>query len=104
MESEWKKKWVEDIDYLKEELINNHINLFAYTKEDEFNKKIEELKKIIDKLDYEEMKVEISRIIASIRDAHTSLIFPARRFIPLKFYCFNDGVYIINSTKEIKFI
>lgn len=100
MKSEWKKKWVEDIDYLKEELIKNHINLFAYTKEDEFNKKIEELKKIIDKLDYEEMKVEISRIIASIRDAHTSLIFPARRFIPLKFYYFNDGVYIINSTKD----
>ncbi|WP_066893398.1 S41 family peptidase [Clostridium nigeriense] len=100
MESIWNKKWIEDIDYLKDELINNHINLFAYTKEDEFNKKIEELKKIIDKLDYEEMKVEISRIVASIRDAHTSLIFPARRFIPLRFYYFNDGVYIINTTKD----
>lgn len=100
MDSNWKKKWIEDIDYLKEELINNHINLFAYTKEDEFNKKIEKLKEMIDELDYEEMKVEISRIVASIGDAHTSLIFPARRFIPLKFYYFNDGVYIINSTRE----
>lgn len=100
MDSNWKKKWIDDIDYLKEELINNHINLFAYTKEDEFNKKIEKLKEMIDELDYEEMKVEISRVVASIKDAHTSLIFPARRFIPLKFYYFNDGVYIINSTKD----
>lgn len=100
MTSIWNKKWVEDIDYLKEELIRNHVNLFAYIEKDEFNKKIEELKKIIDKLDYEEMKVEISRITASIRDAHTRLIFPARKFIPLKFYNFNDGVYIINSTKD----
>lgn len=100
MKSVWNKKWEEDIDYLKEELIKNHVNLFANIEEDEFNKKIEELKKIIDTLDYEEMKVEISRITASIRDAHTSLIFPTRKFIPLKFYSFNDGVYIINSTKD----
>ncbi|WP_288221242.1 S41 family peptidase [uncultured Clostridium sp.] len=100
MENKWNQLWIEDIDYLKEKLINNHINLFAYTKEEDFNKRIESLKKMIDKLDYEEMKVEISRVIASIKDAHTSLIFPARRFIPLKFYYFNDGVYIINSTKD----
>lgn len=100
MENKWNKLWIEDIDYLKEELINNHINLFAYTKEEDFNKRIQSLKKMIDKLDYEEMKVEISRVIASIKDAHTSLIFPASRFIPLKFYYFNDGVYIINSTKD----
>ena len=35
-----------------------------------------------------------------LRDAHTSLIFPAKSFIPLKFYYFNDGVYIINTCKE----
>lgn len=100
MNNEWKNKWIEDIDYLRDELIKNHTNLFAYTKEDEFNEKIEKLKEMIDELDYEEMKVEISRVVASIKDAHTSFIFPARRFIPLKFYYFNDGIYIINTTKD----
>ena len=100
MSNEWKNKWIEDIDYLKDELIKNHANLFAYIKEDEFNEKIEKLKGMIDELDYEEMKVEISRVVASIKDAHTSLVFPARRFIPLKFYYFNDGVYIIDTTKN----
>lgn len=100
MKNKWNEMWIEDIDYLKEQLINNHVNLFAYTKEEDFNEKIEYLKNMIDKLDYEEMKVEISRVIASIKDAHTSLVFPARRFIPLKFYYFNDGAYIIDSTKD----
>ena len=99
MENKWEKKWVEDIEYLKEEIKKRHNNLFAYTAEESFNEKIENLKSMVNELDYEEMKVEISRVVASLKDAHTSLIFPAKRFIPLKFYCFNDGVYIINTCK-----
>ncbi|EJT5932911.1 peptidase S41 [Clostridium perfringens] len=99
MENKWEKKWVEDIEYLKEELKKMHKNLFAYTEEESFNEKIENLKSMVNELDYEEMKVEISRVVASLKDAHTSLIFPAKMFIPLKFYCFNDGVYIINTCK-----
>ena len=100
MDNTWEKKWLEDIGYLKEELKKKHKNLFAYSEEESFNEKVENLKNMINQLDYEEMKVEISRIVASIKDAHTSLIFPAKRFIPLKFYYFNDGVYIINTCKD----
>lgn len=96
----WEKKWIEDIDYLKNALINNHCNLFAYTEKEEFNKKVEDLKKIVNELDYDEMKVEISRVIASIKDAHTSLLFPAKNFIPLKFYYYEDGIYIIDTARE----
>lgn len=99
MENTWEKKWVEDIEYLKEELKKRHNNLFAYTAEESFNEKIENLKDMVNELDYEEMKVEISRVVASLKDAHTSLIFTAKRFIPLKFYYFNEGVYIINTCK-----
>lgn len=100
MENTWEKKWIEDIDYLKGELKEKHVNLFAYTDEDSFNEKVESLKKIINQLDYEEMKVEISRIVASLKEAHTALTFVAKKFIPLKFYYFHDGVYIIDTSKE----
>lgn len=102
MNKNWNEKWTEDINFLKEELIKNHINLFAYTTAESFNKKIEDLKKIIDQLDYEEIKVEIAKIVASIKDAHTFMVFPARKFLPLKFYYFDDGIYIIDTTKEYK--
>ena len=45
------------------------------------------------------MKVELSRLVAMIKDAHTAISFPVERYIPLKFYCFVDGVYIIQVSK-----
>ena len=59
MENTWEKKWVEDIEYLKEELKKRHKNLFVYTEEESFNEKIENLKNMVNDLDYEEIKVEI---------------------------------------------
>nr|WP_243447064.1 hypothetical protein [Clostridium perfringens] len=47
MENTWEKKWVEDIEYLKEELKKRHKNLFAYTEEESFNEKIENLKDMV---------------------------------------------------------
>ncbi|MGL5822659.1 MAG: peptidase S41 [Sarcina sp.] len=100
MNKNWNEKWNEDIDFLKKELKRKHKNLFAYTNEESFNNKIQELKQIINQLDYEEIKVEIAKIIASLKDAHTFMIFPARKFLPLKFYYFEDGIYIIDTTKK----
>lgn len=100
MSKNWKEKWIEDIDFLKNELKEKHKNLFAYTNEYIFDEKIKDLKELIDQLDYEEMKVEIAKLIASLKDAHTFMVFPAKKFLPLKFYYFDDGVYIIDATKE----
>lgn len=99
MSNNWEKKWIEDIDFLKSKLINNHKNLFFTTTREEFEEKIETLKSIINNLDYDEMKVELSRIVASIKDAHTSIEFPVNKYLPFKFYYFNDGIYITKVTK-----
>lgn len=100
--STWEEKWIEDIDYLKDSLIRKHANLFANITKEEFNHNIETLKNIVNELDYEEMKVEISKIVASVKDAHTAVIFPSKRYIPLKFYWFEEGIYIINTTEKYK--
>ncbi|MGL4991583.1 MAG: peptidase S41 [Sarcina sp.] len=100
MSKNWKEKWIEDIDFLRDELKEKHKNLFAYTSEKNFNEKIKDLKEIIDQLDYEEMKVEMAKLVASLRDAHTFMVFPAKKFLPFKFYYFYDGIYIIDTTKE----
>jgi len=34
-----------------------------------------------------------------IKDAHTAIAFPVEKYLPLKFYCFDDGVYIIQVSK-----
>ncbi len=102
MDKSWEDKWIEDIDYLTENLISRHKNLFFNVSKEEFQCRILKLKSMINDLDYEEMKVELSRLVASIKDAHTCISFPINRYIPLKFYYFNDGIYIVRVTKDYK--
>jgi len=99
MNKNWEEKWIEDIDYLKDSLREKHKNLFVNISREEFQKKALELKSNVNYLDYDEMKVELSRLVASIKDAHTAIYFPVERFIPLRFYCFSDGIYIIDVSK-----
>ena len=99
MKRTWEERWLEDIDYLKETLSKKHANLYFSVSKEKFEERVFELKSKINELDYDEMKVEISRLVAMIKDAHTAIAFPVEKYIPLKFYCFADGVYIIQVSK-----
>lgn len=46
------------------------------------------------------MIVEVSKLLATVGDAHTSLSFDSKGKYPFVFYCFNDGIYIIDSLPE----
>ena len=102
MKSQWEEKWLEDIEFLKEDLIEKHKNLFFNISRKEFDSRIDKLKSMIGDLDYEEIKIEISRVVASIGDAHTSVAFPANKYLPIKFYWFEDGIYIIRTSEAYK--
>ena len=102
MSNSWEEKWIDDIDYLKDNLIEKHKNLFLNISREEFENKLRDLKSSINELDYDEMKVELSRVVASVRDAHTSLAFPVKKYIPLDFYWFKEGIYIVNTTDKHK--
>ncbi|BCZ46227.1 peptidase S41 [Clostridium gelidum] len=99
MNKNWEERWTEDIDYLKKSLITKHKNLFFNVDQKEFEKKVLELKLSVNNLDYDEMKVELSRLVAMVKDAHTSIYFPVERYMPLRFYCFSDGIYITAVSK-----
>lgn len=94
MKDTWECKWIEDIDFLRDNLIEKHCNLFCNIKKKEFLTYVNNLKEEINNLDFNDMKVELSRIVASIGDAHTAIAFPVKYFIPVEFYYFKDGVYI----------
>lgn len=102
MNNSWEQKWLEDIDFLSSNLKSKHKNLFFNISEEDFNYKIDSLKLRINDLDYNEMKVEISRVVASIGDAHTALTFPAKKYLGVKFYWFEDGIYIIRGTYKYR--
>ena len=98
MDDERTEKWRKDIDQLAECLPKKHKNLFHKTQSKAFHNKIGRLRKNLHTFDDIEVLVNITKIVASARDAHTSVIFPARSFLPLKFYWFEEGIFIVAST------
>ncbi|GAA0729465.1 hypothetical protein GCM10008905_29450 [Clostridium malenominatum] len=97
-----KDKWIEDIEELALELPKRHKNLFFYKKEEEFYEEIEGLKNNIDNHDSYEIAVNLGKIVASFRDAHTSLSLPVRLLYPMELYWFKDGIYVTHTLEEYK--
>lgn len=93
-------KWKADLDYLTQELPKRHKNLFFQLNRDGFYLKMNELKSKIKQYSDEEMKVELSKVIASVGDAHTMVAVDQSILYPLKLYWFTDGIYVIRATKD----
>lgn len=102
MDNQWIIKWTEDLDQILNELPKKHKNLFFHKRKREFTKEIKELKNNIRNYDSYIIINTIAKVIAGFKDAHTMLIIPSSHFIPFEFYFFDDGIYIINTTNELK--
>ncbi|MGL5087226.1 MAG: S41 family peptidase [Clostridium sp.] len=102
MSSSWKNKWIEDIDILRNTLVSKHKNLFFNITRECFEENIDNLKNMVEKLDYNDMKVEISRVIASVGDSHTAVKLPVKYIFPMEFYWFKEGIYVVYALEEYK--
>jgi len=98
MTNNWLANWKEDLDQLAFELPRRHKNLFFACEQKNFEQQIEELKSGLEQYDNFMIAVNIAKIIASVKDAHTALMLPAMRFIPFEFYWFEEGIYIVGAT------
>ncbi|WP_027624060.1 S41 family peptidase [Clostridium lundense] len=96
------EKWTKDIEYLSKQLPKKHKNLFFSLKEEEFNKKIEELKEAVPKMNDDEVKVGIYKIVASVNDGHTSAYLDYNKMYPISLYWFKEGIYVTSTIPEYK--
>lgn len=87
--------WKADLEQLREELPLLHNSLFHNISREEFDRKIDALKATDKGMTPHRVVVEFAKLIALIGDAHTTLEVPRSKMLPLKFYCFDEGVYII---------
>ena len=95
-------RWLEDISYLSLELPKRHKSLFFKKSKVEFFNELAAVKTSINTLSNYEIKLQIAKIIASIGDAHTSVPFQINLLLPLEFYWFSDGIYVIAAPLEYK--
>lgn len=99
MDRQWVDKWKQDLNQLREELPKKHLNLYFEQSEENFFWEIDRLKEELDDGDMDHFVVisNIARIIASFKDAHTTLYIPGKWFLPFDFYWFMEGIYIVGG-------
>lgn len=93
-------KWVADIEFISKQLPENHKNLFFKVDEEEFLANVKSIKEKIPTLTDDEIIVEVSKLITSVGDAHTSFLFAPKGEYPFTFYYFSDGIYLIDSAPK----
>jgi hypothetical protein len=103
MEVKRHSHWQEDLAFLIENILSQHANPFHSISKTQFDKDVESLLVRIPNLQPHEIVVEMSRIVASIGDGHTSFSLDSNASLgfhryPLRFYSFSDGVVVYEAT------
>ena len=92
--------WIQDLDYLANQLPKRHKNLFFKISPEEFTRNVNELRHDIPNLTDYEVVVSMMAIVASIGDSHTMLnahfsgIFHQ---LPVTIEWFSDGLYVMKA-------
>ncbi|WP_282043788.1 S41 family peptidase [Winogradskyella flava] len=85
-----KQEVIEDLNTLKESLVDTHYNLFAYTSEQTFNSAYEEVKNSINKdsITLFETTNLFQRLISTANNGHTEIDFPKQAYTQ---YAYEQG-------------
>lgn len=92
----------EDILYFAKEFPRKHKYPFTYLTEEAFNRQLEELADKVDRLNNNQVFVELNKIIAKIKDAHTSINYWDGYTYPLQFYMFGEDIYVVNADQGLQ--
>jgi len=88
--------WSQDLSHLQ----NNYFDLcksFSKDAIEKANKIIDSIKLNIDKISDNRIKLLISKSVSIADDGHTTAYFGQFETIPLKFYLFDDGLFVTNA-------
>jgi tetratricopeptide (TPR) repeat protein len=96
--------WNKDISYLQKCIEQLHYNPFHSISKVEFEKQFINIKEIISSSTDQQIIVSLMKIIGRLGNGH-NLIIPTSsqksilKKLPVQFYSFNDGMYIVNAEK-----
>jgi hypothetical protein len=94
--------WRKDIEQLAYELPKAHKNFFYAANEAEFFARIEDLQRDVGNMDTYDIVLELARIVATARDAHTAVMLPHFNRLPFDCYPFFEGLYITATDETNK--
>ena len=93
-------KWMEDLEYFDNEYLVDS-KTFSEDSIAVCKKRIAELKLKVDSLNDNQIILELSRCVAMADNGHTTIHLGWMKKIPLRFFWFSDGLYIIKTTNTL---
>lgn len=97
------KGWTYDLNFLYSEIKRVNPDYRDKPFPAEFTHRYEELKTKIPQLSDEEVFVGMMRMMAVLHQGHVALfIIPNNRYLPVHFYAFPEGIFIIDAADEYK--
>lgn len=95
------EKWIEDLDYLAQQLPKRHANLYHTMPPQAFQEAVADLRERIPSLSNHEVMVEFVRLVAMVRDGHTDVSMQ-NRWYPVRLYFFGNGLYVTSATEPYR--
>lgn len=99
-------QWQEDLRFIQNTIHKDYSFLFVKTTKQEFDTQVEALYNDIPNLGPHEIKVGITRLIASFKYGHTGVHYNQKSInfhsLPFNLYEFKDGIYIQGVHKSYK--
>lgn len=98
------EEWLEDLNYLENELPARHKNLFFQLKEKEFKNEMSRLKTDLKQLSDLDITLRLAEIFAKIGDTHTAVdnTHFLSEYYPLFLRKFEDGYRVITTDQQYK--
>ncbi len=90
------QRWVQDIEYFENEFLQK-AKTYTDSAKDSCQIILDKLIREIDDLSDQQIKLELSRCVVLADNAHTVLPLGSKHKIPLRFYRFSDGLYVVRS-------
>jgi hypothetical protein len=108
IQSDRDDSWRSDLDFLVQEARRVHADPERPAFSPRFEAQAQELREAIPELSNDQILTRMMRLLAFLNDGHTAVYGPGpdtklefeRRVLPLKFYSFPGGLYIVDGTGE----
>ena len=101
-----KNNWITDINFLKTELPKKHKDFYFKKEESDFKIELDKIKAQLNELTDFEIAIKLQQLIVQFGDSHTRIkwnkYLKKDEILPIKAIWFNDGIYVIKTTKNNK--
>ncbi|WP_182440219.1 tetratricopeptide repeat protein [Colwellia sp. RSH04] len=97
--------WQYDLKFLVSEIKRLHVNMYHSISEDNFERMVATINKKIPTLSDQQIVFEFMKLVASTGNGHNFIVpayakIGAFNQLPLQFYLFSDGLFIVSAEEE----